>query len=182
MNSLLQISDNDYSRMAYEIEELKSKDDKELYQALGNALYDNGFSTPKSKRSGPESAGMGPFGLIPCMYDMYEEPYNITEAVKFVSDPTPISKTKAEREGKRFWKQMQDKLKEVICTDKNMQELLADENELADYLKQGIPLLLAALGIAALSPLWLSIVAIIFALIIKVGFKIYCAAYIVKQA
>jgi hypothetical protein len=42
--------------------------------------------------------------------------------------------------------------------------------------------LLAALGIAALSPLWLSIVAIIFALIIKVDFKVYCAAYIVKQA
>ena len=55
-----------------------------------------------------------------------------------------------------------------------IKELLEGDGTLKDYLIAGIPLILAALSIAALNPLALAIIAAVFALIIKVGFQAYC--------
>jgi hypothetical protein len=51
---------------------------------------------------------------------------------------------------------------------------LEGDGTLKDYLIAGIPLILAALGIGALNPLALAIVAAVVALIVKVGFQAYC--------
>lgn len=101
----------------------------------------------------------------------------MTKSVDFVADPSPILPKDAKAEGRKFWHRFEDKLRSSICNDPKIRELLTGDGKLKDYLIAGVPLVTAALGMAALlapyAPL-LAILAAVFALIAKVGFQAYC--------
>jgi hypothetical protein len=78
----------------------------------------------------------------------------------------------AAKEGKSFFK----RLKTIICTDPQIVALFGGST-LQDYLKTGIPFLLALLGLTALNPWVAGLIAATIALIAKIGFKIYCSSY-----
>lgn len=166
MITLAQLSEHDFAIMAQEINEIsESKSENELYEIIGNALHDSGMTVSDSNN----------FEIImPKAFDEKQERFSMLKAFNFVADTESLTKNKAEKEGRDFWDRFKDKLKTTICTNPQISALFNNEGKLKDYLIAGIPLILAALGIAMLSPVWLAVIAAVFALIMKVGFKAYC--------
>lgn len=166
MINLAQLSEQDFEKMAQEIQEISEIESEDsLFEIMGNALHDSGLTVSTSDS----------FEILqPKAYNESLEKFNLMKSVKFVSDPEPLSNKEAKKEGKRFWKRFKDKLKTTICNDSKIKELLEGDGTLKEYLMAGIPLVLAALGISALNPLAMAILATVFALILKVGFKAYC--------
>lgn len=65
---------------------------------------------------------------------------SLTEAFEDVGDSTPLEKGQAVEEGRAFWKRFKEKLKNAICNDPKIQELMLGQGSLKDYLMVGIPL------------------------------------------
>lgn len=167
MVQLTQLTENDFEKMAQDINELsESNTENQLLMLIGNALHDSGmtFSTANS------------FELVtPKMFDQSIENVNLRNIVGFVAETHPLTPNEAENEGKGFWKRFKENLRVEICTNPTIKELMLGDGTLKDYLKVGIPLVLAALGLSVINPLVLTIIAAVFALIIKVGFNAYCS-------
>lgn len=166
MINLAELTETDFERMAQEINEIsETQSEESLFGILGNALHDSGLTVDTSNS----------FKILqPKMFNEDDEKFNMLKSMKFVSETKPLSVNEAEEEGRRFWGRFKDKLKVAICTDSKIKELLKGDGTLKDYLIYGIPLIITALGISTLNPVALTIIASIFALIIKVGFQAYC--------
>ena len=166
MINLAQLTEADFEKMAQEITEISETESEEsLLATLGNALHDSGLTDTSSNSIEV---------LKPKMYNEGTEKFSMRKSMNFVSETEPLQPIEAEEEGRRFWQRFKDKLRVTICNDSKIKELLEGDGALKDYLIAGIPLILAALSIAALNPLVLAIIAAVFALIIKVGFQAYC--------
>lgn len=166
MNHLTQLSEQDLEKMAQEITEInESKSEEELFELIGNALHDSGLTVSTSEG----------FEVIePKMYDEHVERFNFVKSLAYVADTQPLSPQDAKQEGKKLWQRIKDKVRNVICNDPEVRKLLEGGGTLKEYLKVLIPLILPALGLAALNPILLAIVVAIIALIIKIGVKAYC--------
>lgn len=166
MNHLTQLSEQDIEKMAQEIMEItESKSEDELFELIGNALHDSGLTVSTSES----------FSVIePKMYDQHVENFNFVKSLAYVADTQPLSPHDAKQEGKKFWQRFKDKVRNIICNDPEIRKLLEGDGTLKEYLKVLIPLILTALGLAALNPILLAIVVAIIALIIKIGIKAYC--------
>ena len=99
---------------------------------------------------------------------------SMLKSYDYVANVKPVTRTNANKEGKKFWKRFKKKKKKAICNDPKIKELMTGNGTLKDYLITGIPLVLAALGLGVLNPVTLAIIAAVFALILKVGFEAYC--------
>lgn len=166
MVNLAQLTESDFEKMAQEISEISETQSEEtLLTTIGNALHDSGLTTSTSN-----SLEI----LHPKMFNESTEKFSMKKSMKFVSETDSLTPTAAQDEGRKFWRRFKDKLKAAICNDTRIKELLEGDGSLKDYLMAGIPLVLAALGIGALNPLALVIIAAVFALILKVGFQAYC--------
>lgn len=166
MINLAQLTEADFEKMAQEINEISEKQSEEsLLAILGNALHDSGLTVSSSNS----------FAILqPKMFNEGIEKFSMKKSMDFVSETDPLTPNDAEAEGRRFWQRFKDKLRAAICNDSKIKELLEGDGTLKDYLIIGIPLILAALGVAVLNPVWLAIIAAVFALIMKVGFQAYC--------
>ncbi|GAB3656769.1 hypothetical protein GCM10028791_28850 [Echinicola sediminis] len=166
MYYLTQLTEQDYEKMAMEINEIsESKSENELFELIGNALHDIGLTVSTSSTTEI---------ITPKMFDQNLEKFSLIKSLNFVADTASMAPEGAKREGRKLWKRIKEKLRTVICNDPNIQALLKGEGTLKDYLKTGIPLVMTALGLAALNPVLLFIVTSVFALIIKTGFAAYC--------
>ncbi|MEN9510400.1 MAG: hypothetical protein RLZZ370_219, partial [Bacteroidota bacterium] len=86
----------------------------------------------------------------------------------------PLDKEASKTNGKKFWDRFRDELRKFICENSKIKELFEGEGNLVDFLKISIPIIISALGWAAMGPLGLTILASVAALIAKVGFAAYC--------
>jgi hypothetical protein len=166
MLTLAQMTDQDFERMASEIQSLsRNSPDDELFTAIGKGLDDLGYTVSTSRN----------YDLIlPKMYGLAGDKVSMLKSFNYVANVKPVTKINAKKEGKKFWKRFKEKLQKAICNDPKIRELMEGEGTLKDYLKVGIPLVMAALGLAVLNPVVLAIIAAVFALIVRVGFKAYC--------
>lgn len=93
-----------------------------------------------------------------------------------------ISQPSAEEEGRKFAYRLQ----KAICTDKKLYDLLYD-TDACDTLKNTIigilPQLLVAMGVtgAITGTIWVAIIAAAIALILRVGYNMYCQVYWEKE-
>jgi hypothetical protein len=166
MITLAQLSEADFEKMAQEIQEISdSQTEDSLMEIIGNALHDSGLTT---------SSDNSFLILQPKAFNEGIEKFSLKKSVSFVADTAPLTSVEAKEEGRRFWRRFRDKLRNAICNDSKIRELLEGDGNLKDYLIAGIPLILAALGIGVLNPLALAIIATVVALIVKVGFQAYC--------
>lgn len=166
MINLAQLTEQDFEKMAQEIQTIsETKSENEIFELIGNALHDSGMTVSTSKT----------FDIIhPKMYNESLEKFSMEKSFDFVADTEPLTAEDAKEEGRNFWKRFKDKLKSAICNDSKIRDLLTGDGTLKDYLIAGVPLILAALGLGAINPLLLAIIAAVFALIVKVGFQAYC--------
>jgi len=152
--------------MAEQIENLvEQKSEKDLYMALGNALYDSGLDVNDEGETELVSSKFFKAG---------NQKVNLNESFDFVSDPTPQDKEKSKESGKKFWDRFKEELRDFICNDEKIKALFQGDGKLKDYLMASIPIIISALGWAAMGPLGLAILASVAALIGKVGFAAYC--------
>jgi hypothetical protein len=166
MVNLAQLTEQDFALMADQIEQTSSNESEEnLFKTLGNALHDGGYKV---------CSGTNYEIIEPKMFDQNTEKFNMMKSMKFVQDTSALSAYDAEKEGKKFFKRFKEKANAIICSEPKIKELINGEGTLKEYLMIGIPIVLAALSIAALNPLALTIIATIFAMIIKIGFAAYC--------
>lgn len=166
--NLAMLNVQDFQKMADEIQEISdTKSEDQLFVAIGNNLHDRGYTVCTAEDS---------FELIePKAFDASLEKFSMIKSLEFVENTEPLSEESARKEGRKFWKRFQQKLKTAICNNPQLKDLFAKEGTLKDYLIVGIPIVLAAIGITStLGPLALALVASIFALIAKVGFETYC--------
>jgi hypothetical protein len=166
MINLAQLTEADFEKMAQEIQEIsETQSEDSLLESLGNALHDSGLTISTANS----------FEILqPKAFNEATEKFSLKKSISFVADRTPITTSEAKEEGRKFWQRFKDKLRSAICNDPKIKELLEGDGSLKDYLIAGIPLILSALGIGALNPLALAIVAAVVALIVKVGFQTYC--------
>lgn len=166
MNYLEQFTDEQLDTMVLQIEELAQNDETEIYKVIGKALNHEGFRTDTSART---------FKLSPGFRSFSAKGVTIHKAQEFLDTPLPPLPQNQTEEGKRFWEKFKEKLKKEICTNETIVKLMTKEATLKEYLTVGLPLIAAALGLGTLiSPAMLLVIASVFALIIKVGFKTYC--------
>jgi hypothetical protein len=166
MINATQLTDADFEKMALEIQEISlDQTEDSLFQTIGNAMHDNGLTV-----STEDSMEL----FQPKAFNEGSEKFNMVKSFSYVSDTMALSAHDAKGEGRSFWTRFKTKLRGTICNDVKIKELLDGEGKLTDFLKTGIPLIIAALGLTVLNPLWLAIIAAVFALILKVGFKTYC--------
>lgn len=142
---LAQLTEEDYEKMAQEIQDIsESHNEESLLTIIGNALHDSGLTVSDSPT----------FEVLrPKAFDENVEKFSLKKSMKFVADPDPLSGDDAKEEGKKFWQRFKDKLKSAICNDSKIKELLKGDGSLKDYLLVGLPLVLSALGLGSLSPL-----------------------------
>ena len=166
MVNLAQLTEEDFEKMAQEIDEInETNSEDDLLERIGNALHDSGLTVATGNN----------FEIIkPKMFNQNLEKFSMKASLDFVADTTPLTTEDAVEEGRRFVGRFKDKLKVVLCNDSKIRDLITGEGTLKDYLIAGVPLVVAALGLTALNPLLLAIVAAVFALIVKVGFQTYC--------
>jgi len=152
--------------MAEQIENLvEHKSEKDLYMALGNALYDSGLDVNDEGETELVSSKFFKAG---------NQKVNLNESFDFVSDPTPQDKEKSKESGKKFWDRFKEELRDFICNNPEIKDLFTKKGKLRDFLEKVIPIIINALRMAALGQLGLIIVASVAALIGKVGFAAYC--------
>jgi len=152
--------------MAEQIENLvEHKSEKDLYMALGNALYDSGLDVNDEGETELVSSKFFKAG---------NQKVNLNESFDFVSDPTPQDKEKSKESGKKFWDRCKEELRDFICNNPEIKDLFTKKGKLRDFLEKVIPIIINALRMAALGQLGLIIVASVAALIGKVGFAAYC--------
>ena len=166
MNNLHNLKEEELASMAMQIESLaEQKSEKDLYLALGNALYDSGIDVDANGNA--ELVSSKYFGTN-------KGRMNLNESFDFVSDATPLDSEESRSNGKKFWDRFRDELRKFICENSKIKELFEGEGNLVDFLKISIPIIISALGWAAMGPLGLTILASVAALIAKVGFTAYC--------
>ena len=167
MVNVLNLNEEELEKMALEIETLSRESSKEqLYELIGNSLYDSGLSVVKSDGAVASNYGF----LQPAMFDSSVETFSVSKVADYVWHTEPIDKAQAGTFGKNLMK----KVKKVICKNTKIAELFTNDGTLKDNLQMLIPLLLTALGFAALTPLALAIIAGIIALVLKIGYVAYC--------
>lgn len=166
MINLAQMTEQDFEKMAQEINEIsEAKSESELLELIGNALHDSGFTVSTSKSS---------HIIQPKMFNEETERFSMAKSFNFVEDRKPFASDDAKKEGKKFWDRSKDKLQKIICNDPDIKDLILGNGTLKDLIILGIPLVLTALGLATISPVFLAIIGAVFALIVKVGFRAYC--------
>lgn len=75
-----------------------------------------------------------------------------------------------------------ERIKKAVCTNKEIRNFFTGDKDLQYYLKIGIPVILALVSPSlALGPLGLAIAVIIISLILKVGYEVYCEAFIIAE-
>ncbi len=165
MDYLSEFAGQDFEQMAHDLSELsQNKTEDELLEIIGQSLYGLGY----------EIASSSEVDIIKPISSSELRNMGIAAAVDFVENRNLALTEQVKMEAVGFWKGFKEKLKEAICNDPKIRDLITGDGTLKEYLIVGVPLVLAALGMSALNPLLLAIVAAVFALIIKVGFKTYC--------
>jgi hypothetical protein len=173
-----QFSDDDFDRWADEITELQSKSDKELFSAIGPSLYEGGLSVSRSTNPfvlvepREETVSDGRISLTQSVHHVSHRGSHQASQDGSVAGKANKSAADAAKEGKSFFK----RLKTIICTDPQIVALFSGST-LQDYLKTGIPFLLALLGLTALNPWVAGLIAATIALIAKIGFRMYCSGF-----
>lgn len=166
MNALMQLTEQDYEKMADDIIKIsmeKSEDDLLLF--IGNALHDSGYRVSTSENDDI---------IEPEMFNHHLEKVNLIKSLNFLMDKQSLTATRAKEDGGKFWRRFKEKLRIAICKDGKIKDIITGNGTLKDYLVIGIPLVLTALGVVTLDPIFLAIIAATFALILKVGFEAYC--------
>lgn len=166
MIRLSTFTDTDYERLADAIEQLSTtKSEAQILEIIGNGLRDEGYQV----------ATDDPTRIIePIAIDQDSRELRFPETIRYVADTEAGAESDAVTTGRNFWQRFTDRLRTYLCTDAGIRKLMSGDGALKDYLKIGIPIVLAGLGIGTLSPVMLAIVASVFALIIRKGWEAYC--------
>ena len=160
-----QLSDEDFGKIASDIDALdKAKDEEQLCELVGNALYDSGLSVTVSDASNAGDI------LEPVVFESQGDDISIDKAVGFVMDTDALPKSVARRSGKNLMK----RVRQAICNDPKLSKAFSDDATLKDCLKVIIPYLVNLLKLGPLTAPALVIIAGVVALILKVGYKSYC--------
>lgn len=157
------LEEQDYEKLAQDILEVsETKSEDELFEILGNALYDSGLDVA------PESYDEA---AIAVTFGEKATQFNILQTLDFVADSEPLAKKEAKKRGKGLFR----RIKKAICSNEKIRDFLTGETELKDYLKTGIPVLLGLISSSlTLGPIGLAIATVIIALLIKVGYQKFC--------
>lgn len=157
------LKNQNYAELADQVKEItESKSEDNLYEIIGNALYDSGLEL--APQGYTEAA-------IPLSMNLKTMNYDFLKSVNFVEDTTPISKSEAMKKGKGLWK----RIKTELCSNNKIKDFFTGDSNLKDNLKMLIPIILGLVSSTlALGPLGLTIAVTIIALLIKIGYQEYC--------
>jgi len=157
------LNEHDYEKMASEIEALSAQSEAQLYELIGNALYDSGLSV---------ATVPGDFGFLqPVMYNPAVERFSVARVADFVMNTKPLPKPDAQSRGKILL----EKVKKAICEDAAIAALFSDNNKtLKEILKVLLPFIAKVLKISSFNPVVMAIIVAIAAFILKIGYKMYC--------
>ncbi len=156
-------SDADYGKIAKDVVLLSKKADAELYQVLGHALNDMGIDASNDPGVLFKRVDKGPAAL------------SSMKGFNFVARTKPLTKVQAEKKGKGFFRKFGKKIRKEICSNKAIRKIIDGTANLKDHLVVAIPAILAALGGGiVLGPVYLTLISIALAIIIKSGLAAYC--------
>lgn len=166
MKKFEQITEQEFEKIAADVESLSQRDEDEIYQIIGSAL-----DLSEDIGEVPDNLNF----MSPRKYDPIMEKADLmSNAMGFMSTSMLRKKRNTAKDGKKFWIKFKKKLKKAICSNKDIKKIITNQGTVKEYIKVGIPIIMAAMGISALNPAILLIIASVFALIIKVGFEVYC--------
>lgn len=154
---------SDYEKLAGDIVLLSKKDDAELFRVLGHSAYDMGV------RVSPEK------NVLFARRDASPKGISALKGFNYVAQTEPLDDETAEKEGKNFWKRFGKKIKNAICTNPNITAIIDGTATLKDKLALAIPAILAAIGGGiVLGPVYITLISVALAIIIKAGLEAYC--------
>ncbi|MEQ8242354.1 hypothetical protein [Fulvivirga sp.] len=163
MKQLAEFTEEDFENLEKDIYRLSDRSADDLYRIIGNGLYDLALKVSENEGESIVESSMS-----------FSKKLNTIAAVDYVENAESIASASASENGKGFFKRFKQRLKNAICNDEKIKKLMEGKGSLKEYLIIGIPMVLAALGMAALNPVLLAIIAATFALIVKVGWEAYC--------
>jgi len=153
----------DYERIAADIIGLSKKNVNQLYRVLGHATHDLGIVASDEK------------GILFKRVDVVGITISAARAYNFVTRTAPLNEEKAETRGKVFWKKFSKKIQQAICENKDIQKIISGEANLKDMLVKAIPAILGLIAVGVvLSPVYIALISIALAIIIKAGLGAYC--------
>ncbi|MEN9511232.1 MAG: hypothetical protein RLZZ370_1051 [Bacteroidota bacterium] len=164
MNNLQNLKEEELASMAMQIESLaEQKSEKDLYLALGNALYDSGIVLDEHGAVSLDA------------FDFFDsKQLNLSKSFDFVSDPTPLDKEASKTNGKKFWERFKDELRGFICEDAKIKAYMNDQHKLRECIAAALKLIFKVLGLLPWNPVVKFIASLVAALIVKTGFEAYC--------
>ena len=163
MKTFEEYTSEDYSRIANDIISLSNKEENELYQVLGHAINDIGVNASDNRE---------------ILFERVDKSKNGISAMKafdFVSKTKPLEKEEAENNGKRFWNNFSKKIQKAICENPTIIDIINGKSSLKDKLVVVVPSVLAFIGVGVvLGPVYITLISIALAIIIKTGLAAYC--------
>lgn len=76
--------------------------------------------------------------------------------------------------GAGFWERFKAKIHQMICSNEQLRNIIMGDGSLRQKLIAAIPIILTLLGIAALTPPMVAVIAAALAFIARAGFAAYC--------
>ncbi|HTL82387.1 MAG TPA: hypothetical protein VL651_11815 [Bacteroidia bacterium] len=162
MKHLEEFSKSDYASIAKDIAGMTSKSEDELFTVIGHGLNDSGLKASDKNN------------VLFERVDRIAGKVSAKKAFNFVAATDPLDHDEAQRKGKVFWKKFKEKVRSIICDNKALSDVIEGNGTLEDKLKVIIPVVLAALGMAAINPTLLLVISAALAIIAKAGFEAYC--------
>lgn len=161
--ALAALQNQDYEQLAQQVQNIsKIKKEDELFEIIGNALYDSGLDV--SPLSFPEAT-------IPVTIDGETLKFNALNSLNFVEDTEPLTKEEAKKKGKGLFK----RIKNELCGNESIKEFFTGKSDLKDNLKIILPVVLGLVSSTlTLGPIGLAIAVAVIALLLKVGYEAYC--------
>jgi len=194
MKSVENYTAKDFSKIADKAILLnETASEEELYQLLGKNLFKLNTNiaaplpsagtlrkTPMRRRSISKLAETDSLGFKSGSYSglfrLPDSGYHISEEVVSI----PLKADSIRKNGKDFFEKFRDTIGKVICTNETIIEFINGKSNysIKDLLIVIVPLVVTAIGIATLSPVFISIIVGVLALIIKSGFQSFCSIYV----
>ena len=182
MESLKMYVEDHIDTLVSEVNMLESKSEDEILSYIGSMLVANGY-TVSGSAEGSIIVPAETFDLRRS-FEVFSPAAKtrgmMTADTESMMAAEPEEMTAAATEGMSFGK----RLEYAVCTDATLFKFFGDKENspVEEVIKEGLPLVGAVLGVGSvLGGFWLGVAAAALALLLRLGYKTYCADFWVKN-
>jgi hypothetical protein len=157
MKLLSELTEADYTNLADDVLQLAEQDETELFALIGNGMNNMGLSIADDEQT----------LFVPVQLRTYKTftPFSVSYNQQAANTMEL---------GRNFGDQFREKLRRIICDNERLRTIIMGNGTLREKLVLAIPVILSLLGVTALAPPMLAIIAAAIALIVRIGFQAYC--------